>query len=111
MGLDVEGEAARREVNRAVNAWASSAAKFDERSSVAGVVCCIDTTELLPYSKDNGLWEVDGLHFSRAGSQHFGARLAEQLSAYLLRRRARREREDRSSWPTPLLIGTSVAAL
>ena len=30
----------------------------------------------LPYDSTNGLWESDGLHFSKAGSREFGRRMA-----------------------------------
>lgn len=37
--------------------------------------------ELLPFSKDSELWEIDGLHFSRLGSRTLGRRLAQQIQA------------------------------
>jgi hypothetical protein len=37
--------------------------------------------ELLPFSKDSELWEIDGLHFSRLGLRTLGRRLAQQIQA------------------------------
>ena len=34
---------------------------------------------LLPWTKDNDHWDLDGLHFSRRGSQELGQRLAQYL--------------------------------
>ena len=34
---------------------------------------------LLPWTKDNEHWDLDGLHFSRRGSQVLGQRLAQYL--------------------------------
>lgn len=34
---------------------------------------------LLPWTKDNEHWDLDGLHFSRRGSQFLGQRLAQYL--------------------------------
>ena len=47
----------------------------------------------MPWEKDSELWELDGLHFSRLGSQTLGRRLAEHLVPLL------REREQSGGEP------------
>jgi len=82
--LDVEGEAQRRKVNKWLAEWAGEASSSQAQGARGGVLCVVDTVDLLPYSRDRGLWELDGLHFSKAGSQQFGRRLAEKLRQPLL---------------------------
>jgi len=52
------------EVNHRLKTWATGSAHF------------VDSHGLLPYDSTNGLWESDGLHFSKAGSREFGRRMA-----------------------------------
>ncbi|CAE8634549.1 unnamed protein product, partial [Polarella glacialis] len=62
-------------VNRLLHNWATG-------TSSAKVALFVDTCALMPFEEDSELWEMDGLHFSRAGSQALGARLA-PLVGYL----------------------------
>eukprot|EP00443_Scrippsiella_acuminata_P128507 CAMPEP_0115718832 /NCGR_PEP_ID=MMETSP0272-20121206/77650_1 /TAXON_ID=71861 /ORGANISM="Scrippsiella trochoidea, Strain CCMP3099" /LENGTH=157 /DNA_ID=CAMNT_0003161405 /DNA_START=15 /DNA_END=488 /DNA_ORIENTATION=+ len=68
------------EVNFMLQEWARGA---DATAESQGVLGYINTEALLPYSEDSLLWDRDGLHFSRAGSLHFGAQLAERLRPLL----------------------------
>mmetsp|Transcript_28057 Transcript_28057/g.65177 ORF Transcript_28057/g.65177 Transcript_28057/m.65177 type:complete len:533 (-) Transcript_28057:1934-3532(-) len=65
----------RYAVNDALLDWA--------RERPPGLAMFIDTDTILPWSDKNPLWESDGLHFSRLGSQHFGAKLASRLQPLL----------------------------
>ncbi|CAJ1363224.1 unnamed protein product, partial [Effrenium voratum] len=51
--------ATRQGVNRRLQKWAAGNSKTH----------FIDTDRLLPFQRDSELWELDGLHFSRKGSQ------------------------------------------
>lgn len=51
--------------------WAATATATPPGFQPAGV--------LLPWTKDNDHWDLDGLHFSRRGSQVLGQRLAQYL--------------------------------
>merc|ERR1712187_50289 len=44
--------------------------------STKGVRMFVNTSELIPFHDDSELWEMDGLHFSPAGSAQLGVRLA-----------------------------------
>lgn len=59
-----------RQVNALLSDWAQSLGRKD------GVTLCLDTSTLVPFTPENGLWEDDGLHFSAAGSRQLGCRLA-----------------------------------
>eukprot|EP00435_Cladocopium_sp_Y103_P033535 s1162_g8.t1 len=60
----------REKVNDLLQQWAK----------VTPMTHLVDTGELLPFSKDSELWEIDGLHFSRLGSRTLGRRLAQQIA-------------------------------
>ncbi|CAK9113325.1 unnamed protein product [Durusdinium trenchii] len=91
LGVPPSGAAARHrsvgdsraKVNQQLQAWASS----------NSMTIFVDTGDLLPWEKDSELWELDGLHFSRLGSQTLGRRLAEHLVPLL------REREQSGGEP------------
>lgn len=60
----------RRQVNALLQKWAS------ESTGEQGVALFVETGDLLPFDETSGLWEMDGLHFSRDGSRELGAKLA-----------------------------------
>lgn len=77
----------RREVNSLLKQWAEGKGAHRPgrgKNGGTGVLLYVDTERLLPYDRESGLWEVDGLHFSRAGSRHLGERLAPLLRPLLL---------------------------
>jgi len=64
-------EKSRHEVNDLLQQWATSQAATQQ-----GVALYVDLNILMPFSTENGLWDADGLHFSKAGSRSLGMKLA-----------------------------------
>lgn len=78
-------EKRRRRFNKQLREWAAGHQQKTAGvggGEAAGVALVVEAAELLPYSEESGMWEADGLHFTRAGSRRFGTRLAEKLGAY-----------------------------
>eukprot|EP00931_Biecheleriopsis_adriatica_P035400 TRINITY_DN20380_c0_g1_i1.p1 TRINITY_DN20380_c0_g1~~TRINITY_DN20380_c0_g1_i1.p1 ORF type:complete len:498 (-),score=69.94 TRINITY_DN20380_c0_g1_i1:283-1776(-) len=68
---------AQRKVNSMLSEWAK-----DENTSQR-LASFVDMDKLMPYDENSTLWEGDGLHFSREGSQWLGGQLAQRLQAIL----------------------------
>ncbi|CAJ1407771.1 unnamed protein product [Effrenium voratum] len=81
--------AIRQGVNRRLQKWAAGNSKTH----------FIDTDRLLPFQRDSELWELDGLHFSRKGSQELGRGLAREVAALASRRSERATDSTESQEP------------
>lgn len=78
-------EDSRRTLLALLAAWASTA---------CGAGAFVNPAELVPAAARSCMWDVDGLHFSPAGSQYLGQRLASVLVPLLLKSQVLAEAED-----------------
>lgn len=67
-------------VNNALRAMAAEEPAAQGKAGFAGV---IDTGSLVPYDDESTCWEPDGLHYSKAGSELLGQRLAPLVAPLL----------------------------
>ncbi|CAE8634837.1 unnamed protein product [Polarella glacialis] len=75
------------QVNGLLKDWVSGSNRGDPNSGLAAgkPALFVDSSVLLPCDKasiDRGLWDEDRVHFSPAGSRHFGRALAQHVLSY-----------------------------
>eukprot|EP00927_Polykrikos_kofoidii_P047805 TRINITY_DN42091_c0_g1_i1.p1 TRINITY_DN42091_c0_g1~~TRINITY_DN42091_c0_g1_i1.p1 ORF type:complete len:517 (-),score=64.80 TRINITY_DN42091_c0_g1_i1:164-1714(-) len=92
----------RGRLNRLLEEWCT------EGEDAKHVLGFVDIDKLVPFDEDNEFWELDGLHFSRAGSRHLGVVLAPLVAPLLAAESIMVSGDLRSNDPLPKRVSVDT---